>query len=131
MSRKKNNSVDDGIPDFLRISQEQRKADWKEWIAKHKPAPVIVPKAEPEVRVKQPKQKPAVIGHLEDKDFFYPGSIIRVLLKKNPSSGARGLRVDVVFAHHGKTVQQFLDAGGNPTTLKNCEKAKWITVENK
>jgi hypothetical protein len=124
--------VDDGIPAFLKISQAERKEAWKRWIAAHPPVKKVEFVPEPvAVTTTRPKAQrpPKPIGNPEDKDFFHPASIIRVLLAKNPSSGKRKERVDVVFSHHGKSVQEFLDAGGNPTTLKNCEKSRWVKVE--
>jgi len=126
---KKTKPVDDGIPEFLKISQEKRKEDWKAWLALHKPPPPIV-EIVPPPEVAKPRVKDRPIGNPEDKDFFHPKHIIRVL-RENRSSGERKKRVDMVYAHNGKTVGEFLAAGGNPTTLKNCEKARWVSVEEK
>ena len=135
MPKKKPEPVDDGIPAFLKIPQAERKEAWKQWIAAHPPPKKVEVVPEPEAVTSTRPQKvvtlkpPKPIGNPEDKDFFHPSSIIRALVSKNPSKGARGERVAIVLAHNGKTVQKFLDAGGNPTTLKNSEKAGWVKVE--
>lgn len=62
---------------------------------------------------------------------FPPEAKIVVLVRKNPrreGSGAHD-RMQKVMGSHRATVAQFLESGGNPTTLQNAVAKKWAEVK--
>lgn len=82
-----------------------------------------------------PPPAPNPIERMKGKRYVYnipDGSLtIRLLVEHNPKKigSAAAERFRVVMNHDGKTVQEFLSAGGNPETLKNAMRDNYVEVE--
>lgn len=61
-------------------------------------------------------------GSLKSASLFAPSDVIHVLIKKNPRQEGSGAydRMNVLMKHNGRSFADFVQAGGNPTTLKNA-----------
>jgi len=66
------------------------------------------------------------------KSNFPSNAVITTLVKHNPRKVGSGKhqRMAVLLAHNGKTVKEFLAAGGNSETLKNAVKEKIVEVRH-
>ena len=66
------------------------------------------------------------------RSSFPSNSFIKMLVNHNPRKVGSGKhkRMSVLMAHNGKTVGEFLAAGGNAETLKNAVKEKLVEVSH-
>jgi len=128
----------DELPPFLQLTPEERAEYW----LRHPPQPraravVGTPKAVGGAGVPVVPATPgqrAKAGLIEDagggntkaprakRTGDVPSGTIRVANGTNPKKAGSGAakRWDLLFSHDGKTVAEFLAAGGNPETLANA-----------
>lgn len=73
------------------------------------------------------ERAPRPVGKASDADTLPKDATIAILKAhgRKPGTG-KWQRAELVVAHKGQTVAAFLTAGGNPTTLKNAVKEKWV-----
>jgi hypothetical protein len=68
---------------------------------------------------------------LRKRGSINEGGVIKMLVKHNPRKAGtpKHVRMGILMQHNGKTVKEFLKAGGNPLTLKNAIKENLVEVE--
>jgi hypothetical protein len=68
---------------------------------------------------------------LRKRGSINESGIIKLLVKHNPRKAGtpKHSRMAILMQHNGKTVKEFLKAGGNPLTLKNAMKENLVEVE--
>jgi hypothetical protein len=90
------------------------------------------PKVEERKKAKETTEEPIVEkekkrGRSSGGEWPYAaGAVIKLLTSRNPTKPgtAKHKRWSILFAHNGKTWEEYRDAGGNPDTLKNALKSK-------
>ena len=127
----------DELPPFLQLTPEERAEYWRLHPPQVRARPVVVPKAVggagvPVVPVTAAARAKAAL--VEDaggttarpvrakRTGDVPTGTIHVVNGTNPKKAGSGAakRWDLLFSHDGKTVDQFITAGGNPETLANA-----------